>query len=143
MVAKDPDDELRCILSVAKSNLAKVPPSLAYEILSNLAEVPFVNWLGPTEHTAASLLNDQSDTQEERSAVKEAESFLSEYLKDTSRKVPDTFKAAKAAGIAEKTLRRAKAGMAVRAHKSDFSDGWVWELTKMANPHEDGQSGHV
>jgi hypothetical protein len=35
MVAKDPDDDSRCILSVAKSNLAKLPASLSYEILSN------------------------------------------------------------------------------------------------------------
>ena len=140
MVARDPDDEARCILSVAKSNLAKFPPSLAYEILSNAAEVPFVKWLGATQHTAVSLLNDQSETQEERSAVKEAQGFLSEYLKDGSRKVPDIFKAARAAGIAEKTLRRAKSAIGVKAEKPAFSDGWVWQLTKMANSHEDGQS---
>ena len=87
MVAKDPDDESRCILSVAKSNLAKLPASLAYEILSNAIEVPFVSWLGATEHTAKSLLNDQAATSDDRSAIKEAESFLSEYLKHTARKV--------------------------------------------------------
>lgn len=143
MVAKDPDDESRCILSVAKSNLAKLPASLAYEILSNAAEVPWVNWLGATQHTAASLLNDQSDSQEERSAVKEAEDFLCEYLGNMPRKVPDVLKAARAAGIAEKTLRRAKSSIKVKAVKSDFAEGWVWELMKMANFAEDGQSGDL
>jgi RecA-family ATPase len=140
MVARDPDDESRCILSVAKSNLAKLPASLAYEIRSNAAEVPWIKWLGPTQHTAASLLNDQADTQEERSAVKEAEEFLQEFLKTGPRKVTDVFKAARAAGIAEKTLRRAKSAAAIKARKAAMDDGWVWESTKMVNIVEDGQS---
>jgi hypothetical protein len=140
IVVKDPDDDSRCILSVAKSNLAKLPTSLAYKILSNAAEVPFINWLGPTPHTAASLLHDQADSEEDRSAVREAVEFLEEFLKTGPRKALDVFKDGRAAGIAEKTLRRVKSVAAVKACKADFQEGWVWELTKMANSYEDGQS---
>jgi RecA-family ATPase len=139
MVAKDPDDEARFILSVAKSNLAKLPASLAYEIRENAAEIPWINWLGPTHHTASSLLHDQADSEEERSAVKDAEEFLTDYLKDP-RKATDVLKASRAAGIAEKTLRRAKNRLKVYSGKSDFNSDWFWSFTKMANSHEDGQS---
>jgi RecA-family ATPase len=139
MVAKDPDDDSRCILSVAKSNLAKLPASLAYEIRSNAVEVPYINWLGSTQHTAVSLLANQADTTEDRSAVREAEDFLQEFLKTGPRKVADVFKAAKVAGTAEKTLRRAKAAIGVKARKAAMDDGWIWELTKVANSIEDGQ----
>jgi AAA domain len=128
LVVKDPDDDSQCILSVAKSNLAKLPASLAYKILSNAAEVPFISWLGTTQHTAASLLHDQADTAEDRSAVREAGGFLQEFLKTGPRKVPDVFKAARAAGITEITLRRGKAAMGVKAAKAAMDDGWVWEL---------------
>ena len=128
MVTKDPDNESRSILSVTKHNLTKPTASLAYEILSNLAETPFINWLGPTQHTAASLLNDQADNQEERSAVREAGEFLQEFLKAGPRKVTDIFKDARKAGIAEKTLRRAKFAIGVKATKAAMDDGWIWGL---------------
>lgn len=136
MVAKDPDDDSRCILSVAKSNLAKLPASLAYRIMSNPAEIPFIDWLGATQHTASSLLNDQADTQEERSAVKDAEEFLRDFLKTGPRKVKDIFNAAKP-GISQRSLERAKFSTGVKSEKSAFDDGWVWRLTKAAN--EDGR----
>jgi len=128
MVAKDPDDDSRCILSVAKSNLAKMPASLVYEILSNVVEVPWIHWLGTTNHTAASLLHDQAEKTEDRSAIREAGEFLQDFLKSGPRKVPDIFKAGRAAGITDITLRRAKLGIGVKARKSAMDDGWVWEL---------------
>src|SRR5262249_17422765 len=126
LVMKDPDDEARSILSVSKSNLAKLPVSLAYEICSNANEIPWINWLGPTQYTAASLLGEQGESQEERSAVKEAEEFLSEYLRDMPRK--GVIKAAHAAGIAERTLRRAKTRLNVWSGKPEFSSEWYWGL---------------
>jgi RecA-family ATPase len=140
MVAKDPDDDSRCILSVAKSNLAKLPASLAYEILSNAAEIPFIHWLGPTQHTAASLLHDQTNSEEERSALKDAEDFLTDYLKDGPRKAADVLKAGKAAGNAEKTLRRAKTKLKVQSKQGEFHGDWFWHLPQMANVSTDGQS---
>jgi RecA-family ATPase len=140
MVAKDPDDDSKCVLSVAKSNLAKLPASLAYEINSNAAEVPWVNWLGPTQHTAASLLHDQADSEEQRSAVKDAEDFLSDYLKDMPRKSNEVIKASKAAGISEITLRRAKARLKVCSKQGDFHGGWFWALPQMITSDTDDQS---
>ena len=143
LVVKDPEDESRFILSVAKSNLAKMPASLAYEILSNAAEIPFIRWIGPTKHTATSLLRDQQDSEEERSEIREAEEFLKDYLKDMPRKAKDVDKASRAAKIAERTLRRAKLRLGIKSQKSDFHSEWFWALpdgdTKMANEDEDGK----
>jgi RecA-family ATPase len=136
MVAKDPDDDSRCILSVAKSNLAKLPASLAYRIMSNQAEIPFIDWLGTTQHTAASLLHDQADSEEDRSAVKDAEDFLMEYLKDMPRKAGDVLKAMRPAGISEKTLRRAKIRLKIQSKKSDFQGEYFWSLPES----NDGQT---
>jgi hypothetical protein len=118
----------------------RLPASLAYEIRANPAEVPWINWLGPTNHTAASLLHDQADNEEERSAVKDAEEFLREFLKSGPRKPKDVFDAARAAGISQRTLERSKFAAGVKSEKSAFDDGWVWRLTKAANEHEGRQS---
>jgi hypothetical protein len=91
-------------------------------------EVPFIHWLG-----TSSLLRDQADGEADRSAIREAVEFLSEYLRHAPRKVPEIFKAARAAGIAEKTLRRAKSVGPFTARKLDFDEGWVWESPNMAN----------
>jgi RecA-family ATPase len=143
MVAKDPDDDSQCILSVAKSNLAKLPASLAYEIMANPDEIPFIDWRGTSAHTAASLLHDQADSDEERSAVKDAEDFLTDYLKSMPRKATDVIKASKAAGIAEKTLRRAKSRLRIQSKRNEFKGEYFWGLPDspwMANSSMDGQS---
>src|SRR5262249_9262733 len=81
MVIQVPDNEDRHILSASKVNVAKKAVSLAYEIVANPEEIASINWLGPTQHTAASLLGDQTESKEEHSAVKEAEEFLADFLK--------------------------------------------------------------
>ena len=55
-------------------------------------------------------------------------------------------KEAKAAGIAEKTLRRAKSQLKVKVTKTGFHGSWCWalpgaEAAKVAKWHEDGQAG--
>ena len=140
MVAKDPDDDSRCILSVAKSNLAKLPASLAYEIMSNAAEIPFINWLGPTQHTAASLLHDQADSEEERSAVKDAEDFLTDYLKDMPRKAADVLKRGSRPGF-RKDSTKSKDQAEDSEQEKRLSRRVFWSLpSMMANDSKDGQS---
>jgi hypothetical protein len=142
LVTKDPDDESKFVLSVTKTNIAKMPSSLSYSVKANPTDIPFIDWHGPSKHTASSILSEQADSSAgDRSAVKEAEDFLNEYLKTGARDVPDIFKEARKAGIADKTLRRAKSRLGIRARKSSLKEGWVWETSKMANSPEDGQKG--
>lgn len=55
LVAKDPDDENgeRRILAMTKSNLAALPPALAYHIEGDANGVARIAWEGETSHTAS------------------------------------------------------------------------------------------
>lgn len=55
-----------------------------------------------------------------------AQQFLIDFLKDGPKPALDVIRAAEAAGIAEKTLKRSKAGIAVSDKELNQ---WVWRLT--------------
>lgn len=127
LAGQDPRDQCRRMLAHAKSSLAALGPSLAYE----LREGQFL-WAAESPLIAEDLLRPQP-TDEERSAVDEAQDWLREILADGPQPTNEIMKAAKKAGIAEITLRRAKLGL-VKARK-DQSYGqrrgeapWVWQL---------------
>lgn len=131
LVAKDPDDETgeRCILVSTKSNLGPPPPALAYRIVG-VEDTSRVQWEGATEHTAAGLLA-LPDTEDQRTARAEAEDFLTELLANGPMLSIDLLKEAKAAGIAEATLRRAKKTLDVDVYRQGGIGGegrWLWEL---------------
>ncbi len=139
LVGKDPEDEGLRVLACIKNNLAPMPPSLKYRIVSD-GDTPVIEWLGPTDRTADSILN--IATPEERSAIDEAKAFLRAILSDRPVDAKDVQKQAEDAGISKKTLQRAKKVLGIKSKKSEFSGGWVWELpTKMAKNNEDGQDG--
>lgn len=127
IVAKDPDDEERRVLASAKSNLSRPPDSLAYRLrmAGDVARVEFET--GSVPLTADQLLAAQEQT-EDRGARGEAEDFLRELLGDGAVGSNDVFKAARAAGISEITLRRAKARLKIQPRKSGLTGGWLWEL---------------
>ncbi len=135
LVAPDPDDASgrRRVLAVTKSNLAAHPPSLAYAIEAPDG-VPRVVWLGTCAHDARALLTAPAEA-EERGALADAEAFLRDLLAsgpvDTDRVKAE----ARKAGVAERTLWRAKTLLGVRAQKSGFGDTgrWRWALPRPAD----------
>ena len=79
--------------------------------------------------------------------MEEAQEFLCELLADGPQPSKDVLQGARASGISEKTLRRAKSRLKVKVSKAEFHGGWSWalpseEASKMATEHEDGQDGH-
>jgi hypothetical protein len=112
-----------------KSSLAQEGPSLGYEIGEGAA----IQWTGRSEVTAKGLLR-PPDTDEVRTALVEAEEFLREILRDGPQAVVGIRKAAKAAGVTEPTLRRAKFTANVRARRipqiggKPGAGGWEWYL---------------
>lgn len=130
LVAPDPDDMegKRRILAATKSNLAELPPSLAYTIEAPTGAAK-ITWLGMSELTAKSLLAAPSDG-EEKTALDEAKDFLRDLLSDGPVEAKQVKAEARDAGIAERTLARAKQLLAVQAVKSGFGDTgrWVWCL---------------
>jgi hypothetical protein len=137
LVAPDPDapDSDRRILAVTKHNLAAEPPALAYRV-EVLDGIPRIAWEGPTEHTAAGLLADRLPD-EERSALDEAAAFLTDFLVDGDCPANEVKAAARKAGIAERTLERARPRAGVVTRRLGYGPGaaYVWSLHARQNPH--------
>jgi len=64
----------------------------------------------------------------DKSVLGEAVEFLRDFLSAGPKEVDAVKKAAKAAGVAERTLRRAKDRLSVQTIKAAFSGTWVWRL---------------
>lgn len=136
LVAPDPDDEAQRVLGVHKSNLAKKPPALAWRLEGHPdLDCARIVWLGPSSHQAEELLAHIDP--DERSARSEATAWLGDLLAEGPVKATEVQSAAKQAGIAERTLRRASQDLGVRKSKAGMGGGWVWSLPSA--PSEDGQ----
>jgi hypothetical protein len=127
LVAADPDDATgeRRVLAVAKGNLEGSVPSLGFTLEGGAARgAPRVVWQGPVEQTAASLLAARQAGR--RDEVEEARAFLAAALAAGPLPAREVLAAAEQAGVAERTLRRAKRELGVEARKT--SAGWCWGM---------------
>ena len=115
-----------------KSNLAKLGPSLGYEIQDGR----FL-WAGESSLTAMDLLAAEAPAQEV-SAVGEAEKFLVDLLAVEPLPANDVFAAAKQAGIAETTLKRAKKNAEIVTKREGFGRGSyvLWSLPGHRGPKD-------
>lgn len=134
LVAKDPENENRRILAGIKSNLAPLPPSLSY-VIENIGGIPKIQWGGVSGHTADALLSIPSNP-EERSALEDAKTFLEEVLVDGAVDSREVQRQAKQAGIAERTLHRAKNALNVTSKRDGFGkEGkWLWHIDCQKTP---------
>jgi putative DNA primase/helicase len=141
---KPPEDGStpRCIFMRAKSNIGPDTGGFMYSLVQTqtpgyddiIASV--VRFEEPIEGTAREILAqaEEMPDAEEGSAIDEAKDFLRDMLKDGSRAFKDIRAAAAAAGVMERTLRRAKHDLGVKSVKSVEAHGpWLWCLA------EDGQ----
>jgi len=130
LVATDPDDATaeRRILAVTKSNLAAIPPALAYTLQPATNDTAYVQWEGATTHTARQLLSFPEDD-EERGAKTDAMDVLRTILADGPKSAADVKREAAQAGVAERTLRRAKDTLGVTVRKDGYQGQWLWDLT--------------
>ena len=141
IVSKDRDVEGRRLFVTVKSNLAQEPPALAYR----LEERTCVTWEStPVAGTAETLIDaDEVLTRSDRRDREQAKTFLRDLLNAgpvSSRQVTAD---AKANGIAERTLWRAKAELGVeteRAKTVGGKDAWYWFMP--AKDAADGKSAN-
>ncbi|GIG11626.1 AAA family ATPase [Catellatospora coxensis] len=127
-----------CVMSQVKNNLGSLDvPSLRYIIES--VEVPTEEgpastgrlvFTGESDRSVADILSesgDQADSREERSS---AASWLVGFLMQAGGEAAkkDVLKAARAEGIADRTLDRARQQARVTADRSGFGGGSVWKL---------------
>jgi hypothetical protein len=144
LVAREPDNPDHRVLASTKCNLAKLPASLSFDLSTADNGALRVGWIGESSHTAESLLAAPKDD-EERDAVKEAVDVLRTLLCNGSRWAEDVKREARKAGVALRTLQRAKAALHVQASLIGFGkDGkWFWSLPEIANPEGLAHSGPV
>jgi hypothetical protein len=128
LIARDPDTEDLRVLALVKSNLGPRMPSLGFRIVTTESGVARIEWLGESSHTTERLLAEPV-TPEERSALEEAVDVLREILQDGPVESNEVRRQAQAAGIADRTVWRAKAALGVRSKKGRGGrGGWVWSL---------------
>lgn len=125
LAGRDPSDTDRRALVQIKNSLAHEGTALTYAI-----EDDCFMWCGLSDLTASGLLAADA-SESDRSALDEAKDLLSTLLNHAPRPTKDVEREARAAGIADRTLRRAKAELGVRSQK--VGEVWHWLPAKGAN----------
>jgi hypothetical protein len=126
LVAADPENPDRRVLASTKCNLARLPASLSFDLSTAGNGALRVAWIGNSAHTAESLLAAPKND-EDRNAVQEAAEVLRSILQAGPVPVEDVKKEARKAGVAERTLYRAKDVLEVKSLKVGFTGKGVWQ----------------
>jgi len=127
LAGRSPDDPDLHVLACTKNNLATPPPALGYRIAQADGQ-PVIVWQGPVETTADDLVLGPARVHGE--ALPAAVAFLARQLHDGPRPCEELRRNARAAGIADRTLDRAKAQLEV-VSQQEYADGrnvWTWRL---------------
>jgi hypothetical protein len=146
LLAKDPNDPDSRILAMLKSNLGPLAPSLRFHLEgapppAEGIEVAAIAWDGEARETAEDLLSPPSDSTDQ-SALGEAEAFLEDILQAGPMPSKEVFNAAKQAGVAKRTLMRAKKELGVDARRPGGPKGpWSWYLPGSAGGEDLGDLG--
>jgi RecA-family ATPase len=153
VVGKDPRDENRRVLASTKNNLAPPPQSFMFGLEEAKSGSVRVNWLGQSEVSAKDILATPQD-HEHADARGEAVEFLNQVLADGPLPAKQVIVEADDAGIAEKTLRRAKKILDVIVYRENItgekrgSGRWMWKLPMVElvengfqGRHQDVQDG--
>lgn len=143
IVATDPDDPTRSVIASSKSNLGPPPPALAYRLENCENGMARVAWDGISQHTAQTLVA-QPQSDEERSALDEAIDWLRDLLSEGAVFAKDAQRQAREAGIAERTLRRAREALHVHPKKARTAKNVsIWELPSAEETQELGQKENL
>jgi RecA-family ATPase len=135
LVEADPQDEngKRRILTPLKDNIGDDQTGFAFHtkpvrLAEEIETSCIVFESEPVTVSAVQLLRSHQETDEDRGAVGEAMDFLRDYLASGPKNSKSTQKAAEEAGIAPRTLRRARERLKVKSQRSRTTSQWVWLL---------------
>jgi putative DNA primase/helicase len=134
IATKEPETERRLLLPV-KNNLGPLAAGLGFSLaqcfIGNEILTSYVVWdsapVTTTADEAVAASNNQGPT-----AMKDATDFLREELASGPHSAKDIKRAAADAGVAWRTVERAKADLEVKSSKGGLNEGWLWELPKAA-----------
>jgi len=129
LLAVDPGNPDGRIMAQTKSSLASPAASLSFRIVSRGNAVG-IDWQGPASYSASQLLdagNGHSET-----ALEEAIFVLYSILGDGPLAYSEVRRLATTAGIAPRTLRRARERLAIKSHRMGFGPGSTvfWEMPR-------------
>ena len=129
-VTKEPETDRRLLLPV-KNNIGQKPPGRGYfigtKIVSKGIIAPHVLWDdAPVDVTADQAVAANHAASKEGGALEEANELLTELLVNGPIPATEGEKAAKAHGISEITLKRARKNLGIEAGKGGFEEGWLW-----------------
>ena len=133
LVAEDPDDPAYRVLSQSKGNIGPPAESLRWRLVGDAtSDHARVEWCGTSKYSSKHLLmNGSADDQESGPEEKdEAAGWLMSRLSGGSVPSTQVFADAKRAGFGERSVKRAKVTLAVKAEKHGFGGDskWVWRL---------------
>ncbi len=129
IAVEEPETERRLLLPV-KNNLGAPGPGLGYRLAQTIVGAgivaSYVAWDSePVTISANDAVRQQPGDQ---SAKQEAKDFLREELANGAKPVAEIKKAAAAAGLAWRTVRRAQEELHIKPQKNGLMEGWQWEL---------------
>ena len=139
-LSQDPENKDRRLLLPGKCNLAASQPGLAFSIVGQPGAVVWES--KPVDMTADEALQREQGESKRSSALEEAEAWLQDYLA-ASKPAVEAKAAAKLAGIAPRTLERAKTALGVLTGPDGFGGPWMWSLPATSGGKETEQSGPV
>ncbi|MGH8586208.1 MAG: AAA family ATPase [Gammaproteobacteria bacterium] len=146
LIAKDPEDETRRLFLPMKNNLAEDRGGLAFRVKGRILEsgteriaTSYVEWdAEPVTMTADQAMAPVGDP-EEQSELDGAVEWLRKLLKDGPVDSKQIRSDAKQAGIAWRTVERAKTRLGVKVSKAGYQGKWRWALPDHEGPDEDRQ----
>ena len=150
LVAKDKDDDNRRLFLPLKNNIGHDRSGLAYELRAASIDSPagmiescHVVWHSEAvTMTADEVLRQDNDTRQ--TASDEAGEWLQAVLADGPVGAKQLQAMTRDAGIAWRTVRRAKEDLGIKSAKSRFDGGWEWSLpSKMAKVPEGVQENNL
>jgi putative DNA primase/helicase len=152
LVTTDSEDKTRRLFLPTKNNLGPDTTGLSFRIEAATVPSPDgpietsrVAWdLEPVLITADEAIQAADCGPKRTSAIDKAKLWLQVVLADGPMDVGEVLQKAKAEGITEKTVRRAKKALGVEAVKLAMDGGWSWSLPpKVAKSAEDVQFSEV
>jgi hypothetical protein len=128
VVSRHPDDAELRVLAPSKTNIGPPGPSLGFRLARNDAGQTAVEWTGPLDVTADDLFGAGVPLRAGHRTRERATDWLKPFLAEGERRATEVIAEARAAGIPERTLHRAKAKLGVRsvAVKKDGKVEWWW-----------------
>jgi len=148
LIVRDKDDKHRRLFLPIKNNIGKDESGLAFSVESHSLvdgiETSRVRWEAEAVTISADEAIAPPGDPEERSALDDAIEFLSNLLAEGPVSASQIKADATEAGIAWRTMQRAKKNLGIRTQKEGMQGSWLWKLpAKDANNYEGCQTKSV